>query len=48
VEYGEADLEAWAERLAAPGWDDLFAFFKHEDEATGPRLAARFRELVEG
>ncbi|HET6362223.1 MAG TPA: DUF72 domain-containing protein [Gemmatimonadota bacterium] len=48
VEYDEADLETWAERLAAPGWDDLYAFFKHEDEATGPRLAARFRELVEG
>jgi uncharacterized protein YecE (DUF72 family) len=47
VEYGEEDLAAWAERLAKPGWDDLFAFFKHEDEGTGPRLAARFRELVE-
>jgi uncharacterized protein YecE (DUF72 family) len=47
VEYGESDLETWAERLAAPGWEDLFVFFKHEDEATGPRLAARFREIVE-
>ena len=47
VEYGEDDLAAWAERLSEPGWDDLFAFFKHEDEGTGPRLAARFRELVE-
>ena len=45
VEYGEADLEDWARRLAEAGWDDLFAFFKHEDEATGPRLAARFREI---
>ena len=47
VEYGEADLGEWARRLAEPGWDDLFAFFKHEDEGTGPRLAARFREIVE-
>jgi uncharacterized protein YecE (DUF72 family) len=47
VEYGEDDLAAWADRLSEPGWDDLFAFFKHEDEGTGPRLAARFRELVE-
>ena len=47
VEYAETDLRDWAKRLAEPGWDDLFAFFKHEDEGTGPRLAARFRELVE-
>jgi uncharacterized protein YecE (DUF72 family) len=47
VEYEETDLREWARRLAEPGWDDLFAFFKHEDEGTGPRLAARFRELVE-
>jgi uncharacterized protein YecE (DUF72 family) len=45
--YAEADLAAWAERLAEPGWDDLFAFFKHEDAGTGPRLAARFRAIVE-
>ena len=47
VQYDEADLEEWARRLTEPGWDDLFAFFKHEDEATGPRLAARFREVAE-
>jgi uncharacterized protein YecE (DUF72 family) len=47
VEYGEEDLAVWAARLSEPGWDDLYAFFKHEDEGTGPRLAARFRELVE-
>ena len=46
-DYAEADLEAWAGRLAEPGWEDLFAFFKHEEAGTGPRLAARFRELVE-
>ena len=48
VEYTEADLVRWAGRFAEEGWEDLFAFFKHEDEATGPRLAARFREIVEG
>jgi uncharacterized protein YecE (DUF72 family) len=47
VEYGEADLEEWARRLRGPGWEDLFAFFKHEDEGTGPRLAGRFREIVQ-
>jgi uncharacterized protein YecE (DUF72 family) len=46
VDYAEADLATWAERLAEPGWEDLFAFFKHEEAGTGPRLAARFREIV--
>ncbi|HUF89850.1 MAG TPA: DUF72 domain-containing protein [Gemmatimonadota bacterium] len=46
VEYDESDLEAWAEAFAEPRWDDLFAFFKHEEAGTGPKLAARFREIV--
>jgi uncharacterized protein YecE (DUF72 family) len=45
-DYGEGDLAAWAERLAQPGWDDLFAFFKHEEAGSGPKLAARFREII--
>jgi uncharacterized protein YecE (DUF72 family) len=47
-DYGEADLAAWAKALAEPGWEDLFAFFKHEEAGSGPRLAARFREILEG
>ena len=46
--YGEGELEAWAKRLADAGWDDLYVFFKHEDAGAGPRLAARFREIVLG
>ena len=47
VEYGEEDLVMWARRLTEPAWEDLFVFFKHEEAGTGPRLAARFREIVE-
>lgn len=46
--YEDGLLEEWAERLAGAGFDDLWVFFKHEDEGAGPRLAARFRELLEG
>ncbi len=46
VAYEHADLAAWAERLREQPWGDAFVYFKHEDEATGPRLAARFGELV--
>ena len=41
-------LNEWVARLSQAGWQDLWVFFKHEDEATGPRLAARFRELASG
>lgn len=45
-EYADEDLAAWAEafREHGQGWDELFAFFKHEDAGAGPALAKRFRE----
>jgi uncharacterized protein YecE (DUF72 family) len=45
VEYTEDDLRAWADRVRGQAWGEAFVFFKHEDEGTGPRLAARFMEL---
>lgn len=42
VEYTDASLEGWLERFREAGWSELFAFFKHEDEGTGPELARRF------
>jgi uncharacterized protein YecE (DUF72 family) len=45
VEYSGQELRAWAERLAAAAWDEVFVFFKHEDAGTGPRLAAEFEQL---
>ena len=45
-DYDEAALREWASRLAALPVEDRFIFFKHEDEAAGPRIAARFAELL--
>ena len=45
VAYGEGDLKDWADRVRGQPWSEAFAFFKHEDEATGPKLAARFADL---
>lgn len=42
VAYSGAELDDWASWLKAQPWTDAFVFFKHEDEATGPRLAAEF------
>jgi uncharacterized protein YecE (DUF72 family) len=46
ADYDDAELTAWAERIAAQGWEDAFVFFKHEDAGKGPLLANRFLELA--
>ena len=43
--YGDGDLESWCGVVRQQGWRDAFIFFKHEDEADGPRLAKRLLEL---
>jgi len=45
VNYPEPQLKEWANRIKLQKWTDTFVFFKHEDEATGPRLAAQFVSL---
>lgn len=45
--YDEPALAAWAERLRrALSVADVYCYFKHEDEPTGPRYAGRLSELV--
>ena len=48
VDYTDEAIGAWAGRVREQKWTHGYVFFKHEDEATGPRLAARFIELVKG
>jgi uncharacterized protein YecE (DUF72 family) len=40
-DYGDAQLRAWAERIGAGGFDEVFVYFKHEDEARGPAFARK-------
>ena len=47
VQYSKSDLVEWSKRIRAHQWKDTYVFFKHEDEGTGPKLAARFLELSE-
>ncbi len=44
-DYTDADLSEWLERILSQKWKEAFVFFKHEDEARGPEVAVRFREL---
>jgi len=45
VLYSEDNLKEWQERIRGQEWKEAFVFFKHEDEATGPKLAAQFLNL---
>lgn len=45
-DYGEADLQAWAQRVRQQGWQEAFVFFKHEEAGRGPQLAQWFLELA--
>ena len=46
--YGEPELDVWADRIAARlrAGGEVFAYFKHEDDGLGPKLAASLREAV--
>lgn len=46
VVYQQADLERWLARLRESGVAEAQVFFKHEDGATGPALAAQFLALA--
>lgn len=46
VNYSESDLKTWIKLIKAQKWKDTYVFFKHEDEGTGPKLAAEFHRLT--
>jgi len=46
VAYAKTDLQEWLKRVRAQNWSEAFVFFKHEDEGTGPKLAAQFLKLA--
>jgi uncharacterized protein YecE (DUF72 family) len=48
VVYEDHDLAEWVKRIRDQNWNAAYVFFKHEDEGTGPRLAAKFMELLAG
>ena len=45
-DYGDAELKGWLERVRKQEWEEVFVFFKHEEECKGPRMAERFLELA--
>jgi len=45
-DYTDPQLKIWIKKVRDTGWSEAFIFFKHEDQAKGPRLARRFLELA--
>jgi uncharacterized protein YecE (DUF72 family) len=43
--YADEEIVALAERLRAIA-EPVYVYFRHEDEPTAPRYAARLRELL--
>ncbi|HET9793170.1 MAG TPA: DUF72 domain-containing protein [Thermoanaerobaculia bacterium] len=48
LDYSDDGLRSWAARVAETSWKRSFVFFKHEDDAVGPRLAEHFAALSPG
>ncbi|MGH9369848.1 MAG: DUF72 domain-containing protein, partial [Thermoanaerobaculia bacterium] len=46
-DYAREDLRRRAESYRSQPWRQLYAFFKHEEGATGPALARDFAEIFE-
>ena len=46
--YQVADLTRWADEILshADAWDDVFVYFKHEDEGKGPEFAKIFLDQL--
>jgi uncharacterized protein YecE (DUF72 family) len=46
TDYDEAALRHWVERIAATPWNEVFIYFKHEEQGAGPAYAAQFNALL--
>jgi uncharacterized protein YecE (DUF72 family) len=44
-DYTRRDLAVWAERMKGQPWKSVYVFFKHEEDAGGPTMAAEFQQL---
>jgi uncharacterized protein YecE (DUF72 family) len=46
ADYDEDALRRWIGSIAAQPWEEVYVFFKHEDEGAAPRLAGRLLALA--
>jgi uncharacterized protein YecE (DUF72 family) len=46
TEYSDAELTEWLARLRALNCEEIYVYFKHEDDARGPEFASRLRAIA--
>ena len=48
TEYTDEELRAWADRIspALASGADVFCYFKHEEDAAGPKMAKRLEDIL--
>ena len=44
--FTDRELKAWVKRIGEQPWTDAYVFLRHEEEAIGPKLAARIMKLA--
>lgn len=45
--YDDIGLKSWADKIRKQGWDEVYVYFKHEDEGFAPRMAKALRDVFE-
>lgn len=45
--YSSNELDGWEEYIRSQSWEEVYVFFKHEDDGTGPEVARAFAERFE-
>ena len=45
-DYRRSQLKVWARRIRTQSWREVFVYFRHENEANGPRLAKQLAEIM--
>lgn len=46
TDYNSENLKDWAEKIQQQNWEEVYVFFKHEDEALGPKFAMEFNKYI--
>jgi uncharacterized protein YecE (DUF72 family) len=46
LNYDDGMLKEWRNKIASGKWEDIYVFFKHEDEGKGPEFAKRFMDIT--
>ncbi len=46
-DYRDEELSQWLERLREQGFEEVYVFFKHEDDGAAPKLAMRLQKLAD-